>query len=383
LQHSEQFEKISEALAAAQSEIKPAAKDSENPYHKAKYADLASVIEALRPLSRHGLSYTQTAQPLIFKTVTIRQKEKRADGQEARTASGPPVQLDMAFLPVETTLLHTSGQWISSTLEMPLPGLDPQGLGSAFTYGRRYGLQAIAGVSADDDDAEQAMARRQKSLPEMTTPGDGEAFARYNERILESFLPADREKSAQRLAAKWKELQVKKAVTAGTPIEEMTLRQFVDVFTNYRDSVELGLRVYLENLKKPVADTPQEYGKNEAGAMLDVKTDGSTGETTPEAGKTPQNASISISPEDSPEAAAKCSYCGEMHPEREVCPVTEIHRAKQEAERLAAKVQKVSRNDWACGRCKKKKPAGTEPGGFVPDGRGREIIVCKDCQKKH
>ena len=53
---------------------------------------------------------------------------------------------------VETILAHESGQWIQSELCMPLAKNDPQGVGSAITYGRRYGLAAIVGIVADDDD---------------------------------------------------------------------------------------------------------------------------------------------------------------------------------------------------------------------------------------
>ena len=57
---------------------------------------------------------------------------------------------------VETMLLHNSGEWISSTLRIPATKQDAQGYGSAITYGRRYGLMAICGVPAEDDDGNAA-----------------------------------------------------------------------------------------------------------------------------------------------------------------------------------------------------------------------------------
>jgi hypothetical protein len=60
---------------------------------------------------------------------------------------------------VETILAHSSGEWVSSTLAVPLTKADAQGLGSAITYGRRYALAAIVGVCPADDDGEAAVAR--------------------------------------------------------------------------------------------------------------------------------------------------------------------------------------------------------------------------------
>ena len=58
---------------------------------------------------------------------------------------------------ITTMLLHKEGQWISSTLYMPIVKSDAQGVGSAITYGLRYSLMAVLGVApTDDDDAERA-----------------------------------------------------------------------------------------------------------------------------------------------------------------------------------------------------------------------------------
>jgi hypothetical protein len=127
---SEQINELAAALAKAQGEIKGAAKDSANPFFKAKYADLASVWDACRvALTRNGLSVTQTA-----------------------TADGARVS-------VETRLLHASGQWLGDTLTVTAKEDSPQAIGSAITYARRYGLAAITGVAPEDDDGEAAQAR--------------------------------------------------------------------------------------------------------------------------------------------------------------------------------------------------------------------------------
>jgi hypothetical protein len=115
------------ALSKAQGQMKFAAKDANNPFFKSKYADLASVIEAIKvPLSANGIAFVQATD---FE--------------------------DSAVI-VETILLHESGEWISGKLRMQPTKNDPQGVGSAVTYAKRYGLQALAGVPSDDDDGNAA-----------------------------------------------------------------------------------------------------------------------------------------------------------------------------------------------------------------------------------
>jgi hypothetical protein len=107
-----------------------AKKDSTNPHFKTAYADLASVWDACRaPLANAGLSVVQL------------------------------VSSDATHAIIETILAHSSGEWVSSTLAVPLTKADAQGLGSAITYGRRYALAAIVGVCPADDDGEAAVAR--------------------------------------------------------------------------------------------------------------------------------------------------------------------------------------------------------------------------------
>lgn len=128
---SQHIDKIVPALAKAQSEIGPVVKDSQNPFFKSSYADLATVCEAIRqPCSDNGLCVLQ---------------EPSMEGDRAA---------------VTTIILHSSGQYIRSWLELPLAKQDPQGLGSAITYGRRYALVAIFGIAPEDDDGNAASARQ-------------------------------------------------------------------------------------------------------------------------------------------------------------------------------------------------------------------------------
>jgi len=125
--HSEQINEIASALNKVQSEIKPAIKDSDNPYFKSKYADLSAVWESCRvSLCKNGLSVTQTV-----------------DWSEV---AGNTVSV------LTTMLMHSSGQWISGSQILNPVKNDPQGIGSAITYARRYGLSAIIGIVSDEDD---------------------------------------------------------------------------------------------------------------------------------------------------------------------------------------------------------------------------------------
>lgn len=124
MRKSESIVKIAPALLAAQKAITFAAKDAQNAHLKNTYADLSSVIEAIKPaLNTQGIMFVQT-------------------GTES----------DDGKLHLTTSLIHDSGEFIEDTLVMPLPKQDPQGYGSAMTYARRYALAAITGLYQDDDD---------------------------------------------------------------------------------------------------------------------------------------------------------------------------------------------------------------------------------------
>ena len=124
MQKSESIAALTKALAAVQSKIKPAVKNAVNPHFKSEFADLGSIWASCREqLAANGLAVVQ----------------------------GNSVGLDGTVI-VETILSHSSGEWIQSELCLPLAKNDPQGVGSAITYGRRYALAAIVGIVADADD---------------------------------------------------------------------------------------------------------------------------------------------------------------------------------------------------------------------------------------
>lgn len=125
---------IAVALILAQKEMGAAKKGAENPFFKSKYADLSSVIEAIKePLLNNDIAYSQTLE-----------------SDDDRNY-------------VRTSLIHKSGQSISGRMLIKPTKDDMQGLGSAITYARRYGLQAITGLPAEDDDGNAASAPKTKA----------------------------------------------------------------------------------------------------------------------------------------------------------------------------------------------------------------------------
>ncbi len=125
MQSSESIAKLAQALAKAQGEMVLAKRVAENPFLKTHYADLGALLEVIRkPLATHELAVTQLICP------------------------------DPDFVVIETVLLHASGEWISSTIQLRPGKTDPQGMGSTITYARRYALSAIVSLAAEDNDGE-------------------------------------------------------------------------------------------------------------------------------------------------------------------------------------------------------------------------------------
>ena len=131
---SEFIGEISPSLIKAQKAITFALMDKVNPHLKSKYADLPSVIDAIKvALNDAGIMFMQT-----------------------------PELMQEMHLQLTTRLIHSSGEWIESTMMMPIVKQDPQGYGSALTYARRYSLAAITGLYQDDDDGFAASKTKKK-----------------------------------------------------------------------------------------------------------------------------------------------------------------------------------------------------------------------------
>lgn len=115
---------IFKAVLALQADLKPTKKNAENPYFKSKYTDLANLMKMLQPLlAKHKLGIVQFVTNI--------------DGQSG----------------LKTILIHDSGVMLEADpMPLLLPKNDPQAQGSAITYARRYSIQALLGIVADNDD---------------------------------------------------------------------------------------------------------------------------------------------------------------------------------------------------------------------------------------
>ncbi len=161
---SEHINEIALALSKCQSEITFAIKDSANPFFKSKYADLASIWGSCRePMAKNDLAVLQQ----IF------------------------CEDDKSFL--ITTLVHKSGQWFKSKAPLNPIKNDPQGLGSAITYMRRYSLSCLLGVVQDDDDGEASMNRSGKvkyEAPKMQVTAQVSSITSFEAEELRELLDA-------------------------------------------------------------------------------------------------------------------------------------------------------------------------------------------------
>lgn len=134
---SETVAEIFTALTQAQSEMTGAKKEGDNPFFNSRYADLNSVIKAIKtPFANAGLSFVQAP---------INEGDK---------------------IGCQTRICHKSGEWVETEIVFNLQKLDPQAAGSAITYAKRYTLQSMAGVPSVDDDGEMAMVREPERISE-------------------------------------------------------------------------------------------------------------------------------------------------------------------------------------------------------------------------
>lgn len=152
IERSESIKELSKALVAFQGDVENATKGSTNPAFKSKYADLAEILNTIRqPLHKHGLAVTQHPS------------------------------YENGAVHIDTLLLHESGEFLYSCTVIPVTKQDAQGAGSAITYGRRYSLAAILGISQEDDDGNgsigtQKYRKVEQRLPPLAPAQEEEVF---------------------------------------------------------------------------------------------------------------------------------------------------------------------------------------------------------------
>lgn len=208
MQKSESIKNLAISFHKAQSEMSGARKGADNPFFNSKYANLEEVIHCVKkPFADNGLSFMQF--PITH--------EDRAG--------------------VETIIIHESGEWISSEFMLKCSKLDPQGMASAVTYARRYGLQAAAGIPSEDDDGQAAStpAKAKKAAPKKPTASEAMAIA----------LSADVE-------AKWFEIATPttKEPYAGSTLGDVVVQKDIEFLEKMKVYIEKHAAQYPIALKR-------------------------------------------------------------------------------------------------------------------------------------
>ncbi len=161
-------ETLADALVAFQANLPEVTLDGVNPHFKSKFATLANVTKKVLPeLSKHGLAFSVGSF------------------------------VDNGVLIVDAHLIHTSGE--SRSLQFPIPGTDPQKIGSALSYARRYALTSLTGVVADEDDdgnaasagpsqSDRKIAAAQTQQPKAPATGPSADVKKVQAQIKETFI---------------------------------------------------------------------------------------------------------------------------------------------------------------------------------------------------
>jgi len=210
---SDSISKIAVALVQAQTKMGNAIKDSKNPFFKSKYADLNAVREACLPaLNESKISVLQ---------LIVNKENKNY---------------------VETILLHESGEWISSETEIKnsKPN-DPQAEGSGITYARRYGLQSIVCLGAEDDDGN--LASNHKEQVKLETKQE------YKKPIPETKQETKEQKPEVKKQVNWITSDGKKTV-----LEEKLQNMVATSFTNV-----LTQALKVDEKQKQITDLKDKY----------------------------------------------------------------------------------------------------------------------------
>jgi hypothetical protein len=202
-----ELNELAAALALAQGEIMPAPKDADNPFFRSKYASLPAVRAAMQAaFAKHGLSVVQIPE------------------------------VDAGRICLHTLLLHSSGQQLNcGTLSAEVDLANPQKMGSAITYFRRYALAAISQTVADDDDDANAASQPKQQKVKKLTGHDvvklqGEINAATTVEALSDLLHADAYQTLKRsgpedVYQQTSKLAKAKHVLLTTPIEEQPVSE--------------------------------------------------------------------------------------------------------------------------------------------------------------
>ena len=135
MNRSETIVNISKALAVFHTQVGKISKDAKNPFFKSNYASLSHILtEIQEPMEKAGLVITQFPDETGLTTMLIHSE---------------------------------SGEYLQSTYNMPVAKQnDPQALGSAISYARRYSITSILNLAIADDDGNAASGKGKEPAKE-------------------------------------------------------------------------------------------------------------------------------------------------------------------------------------------------------------------------
>ena len=215
---SEKTAELVTALTKASGQIKVARKDSENPFFHSRYADLSAITEASREaLVNNDLVVTQSTSIELNQMVLV------------------------------TTLHHVSGQWIRGYYPITAVKADPQSMGSAVTYARRYALSSMLGIVSEDDDGESAMGRN--AQPQQINRVEKSEGSKEHYSVLTA-----EEYPTRAVPADWKQAIIHFGKSKGKSLGSLTsnsLRWWVkewqpQPFKGKMNAIDIALRVELD-----------------------------------------------------------------------------------------------------------------------------------------
>lgn len=198
---SEKFDEVLPALHKARSMFVKVKKDKQNSHLKNKYATLDSVLDAITP------ALTDNSLMLMQDMI-----ESEAPNR----------------IKVETTVIHTSGQWVKFYSELPIVKNDPQGVGSAFTYARRYAAAAAFGLSQADDDAQIAVKSAQDWKRDIDKCEDLESLQRVLKQAWSACDPASKQVVKEHYESRKAQIEIGSARGFSPAAPKQNLAQKVD-----------------------------------------------------------------------------------------------------------------------------------------------------------
>jgi len=185
---SDTIAELATALSKAQGQIDDATKTGLNPMFKSRYADLAAIRSVIR-------------EPLAVNDLVVMQFPRTFDN----------------CVEVETMIIHNSGEYMSETLRLPVNKWDAQGIGSAITYARRYGLMSMLTIASEDDDGNAAV---QRPAPQAAT-APAPKQKKISDDVRDEVMQAAR-KGSEALRAKWAALNADdRASFVGEDLKEL------------------------------------------------------------------------------------------------------------------------------------------------------------------